>query len=68
MRELGFSEIKLQRMMVRPQESIRGNENIATPRTAAMLMARIYISVRSRCRVRLCEDLRSLLAIPKAAR
>ena len=64
MRELGFPEIKLQRKMIRPQESMKGNENIATPRAAARLMARIY-----KCDIPIsktaCEDMRSLLAIPK---
>jgi beta-lactamase class A len=65
MRELGFSEIKLQRKMIRPQESVKGNENIATPRAAARLVARIH-----KCDIPIakpaCEDMRALLAIPKA--
>lgn len=65
MRELGFPEIKLQRKMIRPQESVKGNENIATPRAAARLVARIH-----KCDIPIakpaCEDMRALLAIPKA--
>jgi beta-lactamase class A len=65
MRELGFPDIKLQRKMIRPQESVKGNENIATPRAAARLMARIH-----KCDIPVsraaCDDLRGLLAIPKA--
>jgi beta-lactamase class A len=64
MREVGFPEIKLQRKMIRPQESVKGNENIATPRAAARLMSRIY-----KCDIPVskpaCEDMRALLAIPK---
>lgn len=65
MKELGLPEIKLQRKMIRPQESVKGNENIATPRAAAALMSRIH-----KCDVPVsraaCDDLRSILAIPKA--
>lgn len=65
MRELGFPEIKLQRKMIRPQESVKGNENIATPRAAARLMSRIH-----KCEIPIakaaCEDMRALLAIRKA--
>lgn len=65
MRELGFPAIKLQRKMIRPQESVKGNENIATPRAAARLVARIH-----KCDIPIakpaCEDMRALLAIPKA--
>ncbi len=65
MKELGFPEIKLQRKMIRPQESVKGNENIATPRAAATLMSRIH-----KCDVPVsraaCDDLRGILAIPKA--
>lgn len=65
MRGLGVAEIKLQRKMIRPQESVRGNENIATPRAAAMLMARLHKCEIPMSRA-MCEDLRAILAIPKA--
>ena len=41
MAELGFADIKLQRMMIRQEQSARGKENIATPLSAAKLMQRI---------------------------
>lgn len=41
MAELGFADIRLQRMMIRQLQSARGNENIATPLSAARLMQRI---------------------------
>jgi beta-lactamase class A len=38
---LGASRTVLQRHMIRPEESARGNENLSTPRDAALLMERI---------------------------
>jgi beta-lactamase class A len=38
---LGASNTKLQRKMVQPAESARGNENLSTPRDAAHIMERI---------------------------
>ncbi|MDH5588767.1 MAG: class A beta-lactamase-related serine hydrolase [Gemmatimonadota bacterium] len=38
---LGAPDTKLQRKMIRPEESARGNENLSTPRDAATIMARI---------------------------
>jgi len=38
---LGASETRLQRKMIRPEESARGNENLSTPRDAAAIMERI---------------------------
>jgi beta-lactamase class A len=62
---LGLGEIRLRRPMMRPAESARGNENIATPRAAARLMARL-----ARCEVpmsgRACGEMRRMLEIPKA--
>ena len=62
MSELGFPAIRLQRKMIRPEDSARGNENLATPAQAAALMARIL-----RCDLPLsrsgCEDLRSILEV-----
>lgn len=62
---LGLGEIRLGRSMMRPDESARGNENLATPRAAARLMARL-----ARCDLpmsrRACDDARRMLEIPKA--
>jgi len=38
---LGASQTLLQRHMIRPEESARGNENLSTPRDAALIMERI---------------------------
>ena len=38
---LGASNTKLQRKMIQPEESARGNENLSTPRDAARIMERI---------------------------
>jgi beta-lactamase class A len=38
---LGASHTVLQRHMIRPEESARGNENLSTPRDAALIMERI---------------------------
>lgn len=38
---LGAPETRLQRHMIRPEESARGNENLSTPRDAAVIMERI---------------------------
>ena len=65
MAELGVPQTKLQRRMIRPEESRRGNENLSTPAEAAELMARIY-----RCELpmspTLCRELRDILEIPHA--
>ena len=62
---LGLAEIRLGREMMRPDESARGNENLATPRAAARLMARL-----ARCDLpmsrRACTEARGMLEIPKA--
>lgn len=62
---LGLGEIRLGRPMMRPDESARGNENLATPRAAARLMARL-----GRCDLpmsrRACEGARRMLEIPKS--
>lgn len=39
---LGASDTRLQRKMIRPEESARGNENLSTPRDAALIMGRIH--------------------------
>ena len=38
---LGASQTLLQRKMIQPEESARGNENLSTPRDAALIMERI---------------------------
>src|SRR6185436_21021754 len=64
MRELGLPEIRLQRKMIQPRESMAGNENLATPASAAALMGRT-----ARCELPMsqprCADLRRILEIPK---
>lgn len=61
---LGLAEIRLRRLMIRPAESARGNENVATPRAAAELMARL-----GRCDLPLsaagCARMRDILELPK---
>ncbi len=63
--ELGLGGTRLQRLMIRPSESARGNENLSTPIEAAELMARI-----DRCALPMerasCEQLRAILEIPKS--
>ena len=65
MRELGVEPVKLQRKMIRPRDSAEGRENIATPASAATLMARI-----ARCELPMpkerCAELRRVLEIPKS--
>ena len=61
---LGLSEVRLRRLMIRPAESARGNENVASPRAAARLMARV-----GRCELpmsrRACDQMRRILELPK---
>ena len=38
---LGAGHTRLARKMMRPEESVRGNENLSTPRDAALIMERI---------------------------
>lgn len=38
---LGATQTRLQRKMIRPEESARGNENLSTPRDAALIMERL---------------------------
>lgn len=65
MAELGARQTKLQRKMIRPEESAKGNENLSTPAEAADLMVRI-----ARCQLPLaaasCASIRSILEIPKS--
>jgi beta-lactamase class A len=65
MAELGAGQTKLQRKMIRPEESAKGNENLSTPKEAVDLMARI-----ARCDLPVspasCASLRAILEIPKS--
>lgn len=63
-RALGVPEVKLQRKMIRPRDSVAGNENIATPMAAATIMAKIAKCELPMSRDR-CAALRQLLEIPK---
>jgi beta-lactamase class A len=61
---LGATQTKLQRMMIRPEESARGNENLSTPRDAAIIMERI-----ATCELPMsndaCERVREILELEK---
>jgi beta-lactamase class A len=65
MAEMGAGQTKLQRKMIRPEESAKGNENLSTPKEAADLMARI-----ARCDLPVspasCARIRAILEIPKS--
>ena len=65
MAELGARETKLQRKMIRPEESAKGRENLSTPTEAADLMVRI-----ARCELPVsaasCAGIKSILEIPKS--
>jgi beta-lactamase class A len=64
MAAIGFPQTKLQRKMIRPESSARGEENVSTPREAVDLMARL-----ARCDLPLtpasCAEVRRLLELPK---
>src|SRR5262245_20188519 len=64
MAEIGAGQTKLQRKMIRPEESAKGHENLSTPKEAADLMARI-----ARCDLPVpaasCARIRAILEIPK---
>ena len=61
---LGATQTRLQRKMIRAEESARGNENLSTPRDAALIMERI-----STCALPMseasCHRVREILEIPK---
>jgi beta-lactamase class A len=65
LRALGLRETKLQRKMMRPDASARGEENLSTPAEAVALMTRI-----ARCELPVsaatCARLRHILELPKA--
>ena len=60
----GAPRTRLQRRMIRPAESARGQENLSTPAEAAELMARL-----ARCQLPVsaagCAELRRVLELPK---
>ena len=61
---LGAPNTQLQRKMIQPEESARGNENLSTPRDAATIMERI-----ARCDLPMsegaCERVTAILTLPK---
>lgn len=61
---LGAPSTLLRRKMIRPEESARGNENVSTPRDAALIMERI-----ATCDLPMsqgaCARARQILEIPK---
>jgi beta-lactamase class A len=63
-RAFGVPDVKLQRKMIRPRDSFAGNENIATPASAATIMAKIAKCELPMSKQR-CGELRRLLEIPK---
>lgn len=64
MASLGAPQTKLQRKMIRPEASARGDENVSTAREAADLMVRV-----ARCELPVsregCARIRRILEIPK---
>jgi beta-lactamase class A len=62
--EMGFARTRLQRRMIQPEASLRGEENLSTPAEAAVLMARL-----ARCELPVsgasCQRIRQILEIPK---
>jgi len=61
---IGATATKLQRKMIRPEESARGNENLSTPRDAALVMERIA-SCDLPMSEAACGRVREILEIPK---
>ena len=61
---LGATETRLQRKMIRPEESARGNENLSTPRDAALIMERIAACDLPMSQA-YCRRVQDILAIPK---
>ena len=64
LRGLGLRQTRLQRKMIHPESSVRGDENVSTPAEAATLMARL-----ARCALPVskasCDRMRAMLEIPK---
>lgn len=61
---LGATRTLLQRKMIRPEESARGNENLSTPRDAALIMERIA-TCDLPMREASCRRVRDILEIAK---
>jgi beta-lactamase class A len=61
---LGATETRLQRLMIRPEESARGNENLSTPRDAARIMERIAACTLPMSAAA-CQRVKEILAIQK---
>lgn len=61
---LGAAETRLQRKMIRPEESALGNENLSTPRDAARVMERIA-SCDLPMGPEACARAREILELPK---
>jgi beta-lactamase class A len=64
MADLGAPQTRLQRKMIRPEESAKGNENVSTPREATDVMVRLDkcdlpISAAS------CARVKQILELPK---
>ncbi len=62
--DLGLRRTKLRRKMIRPDASLRGEENLSTPAESAALMVRL-----ARCDLPVskasCDRMRAILEIPK---
>ncbi|NKB32824.1 MAG: hypothetical protein GKR91_06970 [Pseudomonadales bacterium] len=62
---LGANQTLLQRKMIRPDQSLIGNENLSTPQDAALIMEKI-----AHCDLPMgeqgCDRVREILEIPKA--
>lgn len=61
---LGAPNTRLQRKMIRPEESARGNENLSTPRDAATIMERIATCDLPMSETS-CRRVIEILALPK---
>lgn len=61
---LGATSTLLQRKMIRPEESARGNENLSTPRDAALIMEKIAHCDLPMSRTS-CERVREILELDK---
>jgi len=63
--DLGAPQTRLRRKMIRPEESLKGNENVSTPREAVDLMVRL-----ARCELPMsaesCAEVTRILEIPKS--
>ena len=65
MDSLGVGAVKLQRKMIQPLASARGEENIATPAAAAQLMRRVAECALPMSREH-CATVRRILELPKS--